>query len=387
MKEKTVEYYFPIVKIIYISSLAICFIAFNKDIIYERSAVEIGLVLIFTSVTIFYELLDRKRVSLLILSLIIGIVLGIYFQGLYSALVPIAILDLIAYFRLPLYTYVITFLIVLQRDEYSLIRLMGCIYCSTLYFQHHFVLEKYKSILNSFINTEESLKVSIENQRLRHKIDIERFKLSFENKLLEEKSRLSQALHDKIGHSINGSIYQLEACKLLVDKKPEDSRTILQAVIDGLRKSMDEIRAILRKEKPDKGELALLQLRKLCEDFTESYYINAKLVCNGEVSEVPEYIWEVILDNSIEAFSNALKYSGCKNINIEISILNKIVRCIIKDDGKGCKNVKEGMGISGMKERTRAVGGNLQVEAAFGFGINMLLPISEDTVLYKRRLG
>lgn len=190
---------------------------------------------------------------------------------------------------------------------------MSCAGCNIIYFQHYHIIKWYKEILDSFMNTEEDLKTSIENQKIRHRNDIERSRLEYENRLLEEKSSLSQALHDKIGHSINGSIYQLEACKLLIKDKPMDSKNIIQAVIDNLRSSLDEIRAILRKEKPDKSQLALLQLKKLCGDFVEKYNINAQLNCTGEAGTVPEIIWQIILDNSIEAFSNALKYSRMQN--------------------------------------------------------------------------
>lgn len=376
MNEKIMENYFPIAKLIYIFSLIICFIATNVTIIYERSILEISILFIFTAATLFYELLDKKSIILLILCLAICIILIFNFQVFYSVLIPIVVLDLIAYFGLPSYLYLLTFLIVLHKDN-GIIYFIACLCCNIMYFQHYYIINTYKALLTDFTNTEESLKTSIEKQRMRHKNDIEKFTLALENKSLEERSRLSQALHDKIGHSINGSVYQLEACKLLIKDKPVDSNKIIQAVIDNLRKSLDEIRAILRKEKPNKGQLSLIQLRKLCENFSENYNINARLVCSGEINEVPEHIWEIILNNSIEAFSNALKYSGCKNIKINIAIFNKLVRCSIENDGRGCSNIKEGMGLAGMKERVRSANGNIFITSNLGFEINMLLPIKQ----------
>lgn len=369
------EYYFPMAKLIYIFSLIIYFITSGPTSIYAKSILEISLVFIFIAATLFYELIDKKNVILLVLCLFISILLVFNFKTFYSVLIPIIVLDLIAYFGLPPHLYLLTFFIVLQKDSNRIIYFIACLFCNIIYFQHYYIINTYKVLLNTFTNTEESLKTSIEKQRIKHKDDIEKFTLALENKSLEERSRLSQALHDKIGHSINGSVYQLEACKLLIYNNPEDSNKIVQAVIDNLRKSLDEIRSILRKEKPSKGKLSLMQLRKLCENFKESYNINAKLVCSGNINEVPEYIWEIIIDNSIEAFSNALKYSGCKNIKINIAILNKLVRCSIEDDGRGCTNIKDGMGLTGMKERTKSVHGNIFITSNLGFEINMLLPI------------
>ena len=90
---------------------------------------------------------------------------------------------------------------------------------------------------------------------------------------------------------------------------------------------------------------------------------------------IPENIWDVILDNSFEAVTNALKYSGCSEISISIMALGEVVRCVIKDNGKGAENVVDGMGIQGMKQRVRNVKGYFDIETLGGFTINMILPI------------
>lgn len=63
--------------------------------------------------------------------------------------------------------------------------------------------------------------------------------------------------HDKLGHNINGSVYQLEAIKVLMEKGPETSRKMIQAVIDQLRSGMDEIRGILKLSAVHYGRLAV----------------------------------------------------------------------------------------------------------------------------------
>ena len=62
-------------------------------------------------------------------------------------------------------------------------------------------------------------------------------------------------------------------------------------------------------------------------------------------------------------------------IDIRIVVMNKMVRCSIRDDGVGCKEIHDGMGISGMRQRVRAVGGTLSFETEAGFTVTMLLPL------------
>ena len=72
-----------------------------------------------------------------------------------------------------------------------------------------------------------------------------------------------------------------------MEKEPETSKKMIQAVIDQLRGGMDEIRVILRKERPKKYKLAILQLEKLCEDCRLKG-VEAELVTEGELKEIPD---------------------------------------------------------------------------------------------------
>lgn len=245
---------------------------------------------------------------------------------------------------------------------------------SVLYIQHNFVIKGYQSRLHEDIEVEQNLKKNMREQEYAAKEEMKRNILLSENQILEERAALSQTLHDKLGHNINGSVYQLEAAKLLMEKDPEKTKNMLQAVIDQLRTGMDEIRAILRKERPKKEELAMLQLYKLCEDCN-SKGVEVNLDTEGDISRIADDMWEVILDNAFEAVSNSMKYAKCRHINIKLVVLNKMVRCSIVDDGVGCKDIKDGMGISGMRQRVRIVNGSLSFETEAGFAVNMILPI------------
>lgn len=119
-----------------------------------------------------------------------------------------------------------------------------------------------------------------------------------------------------------------------------------------MRGSMDEIRQILRKEKPDKKRMAVQSLQSLCLECEERYHIKTELVISDANGRIPEQIWEIVLDNTFEAVTNALKYADCHNICITIVALNEVVRCSISDDGKGATDFLDGMGIAGMKKKS-----------------------------------
>lgn len=245
-----------------------------------------------------------------------------------------------------------------------------------IYIQHDFIVTSYRKEIKENSLSEQHLKRNMNRQEHELREELNRGLLVAENQMLEEKTRLSQTLHDKLGHNINGSIYQLEAVKVLLEKDPETSKKMVQAVIDQLRTGMDEIRSILRRERPEKYKLAILQLQRLCEEC-ENIGIHAELVKKGDLAEVPEKYLEIVLDNACEAISNALKYAHCTKIEITIVVMNKILRCTISDNGVGCSEVVDGMGIAGMRRRMRSVNGILDFNTEAGFSINMLLPMKE----------
>ncbi len=244
-----------------------------------------------------------------------------------------------------------------------------------VYFQEKCVIQKYRSVINEEELAQLELKTDIERQTRSHQQEMKKSHLQFENQMLEDRNRISQALHDKLGHSINGSIYQLEAAKLMVEGRPQDCQNILQSVINQLRMSMDEIRMILRQERPNKRSMARLSLENLCEECQQQYNIKTRLVIEDEHGSISDKNWGIILDNTFEAVTNALKYAKCRKIEIEIVALNEVVRCTIKDDGKGAEVIEEGMGIAGMKDRVRQVKGYINISSEFGFTINMILPL------------
>lgn len=282
--------------------------------------------------------------------------------------------------------YMIYVLILVER--FYLIRLFGesglslfvqfiiLTFMLAFYMQHEFVVTDYEKQMMEDTITQQGMKRDMQTQATAAREQMKKNMLMSENRILEERAELSQTLHDKLGHNINGSIYQLEAIKVIMDKDPDKAGTMTQAVIDQLRTGMDEIRAILRKERPDKKQMALLQLYELCEDCNKKG-VETELETEGELSRIPADMWEIILDNAFEAVTNSMKYSKADHIDVTIVAMNKMVRCSVADNGVGCSKIVDGMGISGMRKRIRSVGGTVDFETqqGCGFKVNMLLPL------------
>ncbi len=311
---------------------------------------------------------SRKWVFLILSGVVWALLYHLYGSG-FLLLGILILFEMIASFKPDWKWYLLPIPVAVFWGEDIFLMVITILFISLVYIQNDKVIGYYREQMMVDTVNEQKLKKNMKNE-------LKRSALVAENQILEERSVLSQTLHDKLGHNINGSIYQLEAVKLLIEADPQKAKGMTQAVIDQLRGGMDEIRGILRKKRPDRNQMALLQIYKLCEDCNKKG-VETSFEKEGNLSVISARQWEIILDNAFEAVSNAMKYAKCSHIDIRIYVMNKLIRCSVSDDGVGCMDIKDGMGISGMRVRTREAGGTLSFETSNGFVVNMILPVAE----------
>lgn len=375
MGEQLRNHYFLAVRIGLLLALEI-YIVLSQSVLTGASVGVLLLLALFIGIMAGKELVSRKyRILFFIAAIVVMIVMVVYLGKAFLLLGIFLCYEILTVIRPRLMWYFIPIILTcILNEEHVYTQVIVGLLLALIYIQHDFVVESYRQQTKEDNIVEQHLKRDMYLREHQMQEEIRKNLLQAENQLLEEREQLSQTLHDKLGHNINGSVYQLEAVKVLMEKNPETSKKMIQAVIDQLRGGMDEIRAILRKERPKKYKLAMLQLEKLCEDCKQKG-VEAELITEGELSEVPDKYLEIILDNAYEAVSNSLKYAKCTKIVMKVHVLNQMIRCSISDNGVGCTDIVDGMGISGMRRRIREVNGILDFESEAGFTINMLLPL------------
>ena len=375
MEERLREHYFVLLRIALLLILEI-YIVLSQSVLTGASVKVLLILALFIGAIAGKELVEGW--TRILFFGIAGVLLFILLFTLGTTFILLGIFlyyEVLAYLRSGILWYFIPLGFAFVTSVIgNAVQVMIAVLIGFIYWQHDFVVESYRKQTNEDTITEQTLKHSMSRREHEMQEEVRKSLLMAENHMLEERAELSQTLHDKLGHNINGSVYQLEAVKVLMEKEPEVSKKMIQAVIDQLRGGMDEIRLILRKERPKKYKLAILQLEKLCEDC-RTKGVEAELVTEGELREIPEKYLEIILDNAYEAVSNSMKYAKCSRIKVSVHVLNQMIRCSVSDNGVGCKELIDGMGISGMRKRMREINGILDFETEAGFTINMLLPL------------
>ena len=78
-----------------------------------------------------------------------------------------------------------------------------------------------------------------------------------------------------------------------------------------------------------------------------------------------------------EQVKNTIKHSKAKNLTIHLDSIDDNVQLIIEDDGVGfdTKQIRKGIGLSNIYDRTRFYNGKLQIKASPGQGCKMIVEI------------
>ncbi len=191
---------------------------------------------------------------------------------------------------------------------------------------------------------------------------------------LEERNRLSQQIHDDIGHAMAGALIQMEASRRLLASDPDKSTELLGNAISISKEGLERIRLTLKEEKPRSEELGIHRLRLMVDELSSKHSVKATLTHHGDLEVITPIHWKIIQENSIESITNSLKYGRANGIHIEIQVLNKFIKAVVSDNGIGADKVVKGLGIVGMEERAATVGGTVIADGTKGFSVTTLLP-------------
>ncbi|MFC5402510.1 sensor histidine kinase [Cohnella soli] len=191
---------------------------------------------------------------------------------------------------------------------------------------------------------------------------------------LEERNRLSQQIHDDIGHAMAGALIQMEASRMLLLSNPDKAAELLGNAIHISKDGLERIRLTLKDTKPSSEELGINRLRLMTDELSANHGIQGTLFHQGDIDTITPLQWKIMRENATEAITNSLKYGKATSIHIEVHVLNKFVKCVVSDNGVGSGKIVKGLGIVGMEERAASIGGTVIADGNKGFSVTTLLP-------------
>jgi len=202
---------------------------------------------------------------------------------------------------------------------------------------------------------------------------------------MEERNRLAQELHDSVTQSLYSlTLYAEAAARLLEAGNSRKAVRELRELGDTAREALQEMRLLIFELKPlDLEKAGLAEAIRSRLDAVESRVgLKADLSVVGEVATIQNPLQLELYHVAREALNNVLKHAGARRVSVVLTLGPEQAALEVSDDGRGFApqsgRSSGGLGLAGMAERARRVGGELTVQSRPGGGtrIGFRAPLS-----------
>ncbi|KAI7255827.1 hypothetical protein KC345_g11067 [Hortaea werneckii] len=329
--------------------------------------------LIYLALNLCIHIAKKKRIKQV---LILGVLLYLTvsaanFHPEFTLLLPLSIFELISFYnrRMPA---VLLMLLPMVFMEHSL--LVQYAFVAVYSFFNYAMIMHYMGRVNRQEDRMERLRS--DTSRLAKQLNENRDFLRTSEYMakLEERSRLSQEIHDGIGHAMTGALIQMEAAKRLLASDPGTAGTLLSNAIGISKEGIEQIRLTLKNTKPLQEQLGFSRLKAAAEAFGVQSGLQITALHEGDMEVITPLQWKIIHENVTESLTNAAKYARASAVHVEVRVLNRFIKAVVADNGQGSTKVVKGLGLLGMEERTAAVNGTVTADGTRGFVVTTLIP-------------
>jgi len=210
----------------------------------------------------------------------------------------------------------------------------------------------------------------------------------------EEKRRIARELHDDLGQRL--SALKMDMAMLGTDVK--EGRPVEEVLeeIESMNGVIDETVASVRRIASDLrpallDELGMLPaIEWLANDFAGRYGL--AVTVEGEDAEVPEQTAIAVFRIAQEALNNVVRHAQARAVRIHLGCEDGQIDLQVQDDGVGWTGLdrqaianangnarRHSLGLLGIRERTRLLGGSVVIDTAPGRGFRLHVRIPGDT--------
>jgi two-component system sensor histidine kinase DegS len=205
----------------------------------------------------------------------------------------------------------------------------------------------------------------------------------------EERRHIAQELHDGPLQALIHLCRQidaLEASPTGADTDAVRDTERLTAMRSSVEDTIAELRSIARGLRPsvldDLGLVA--SINQVVSEATERQGFESSFTIDGTVARLPPALELAVFRVAQEAITNAERHAAANRVDVTLQFGDGWLGLTVADDGVGFDPQRQfwgdnqSLGLPGMSERTRLVGGRLRVTSNVGRGtnVNVRVPIA-----------
>lgn len=201
----------------------------------------------------------------------------------------------------------------------------------------------------------------------------------------EERTRIALDIHDGLVQTLAGLSYKLDLCREFLAVDPARCARTLRETQDVLKSAIEEARQVVFSLKPLHFER--LDLRTALKHYAKTYAKQYRIATTVDVegseralsAKTKIFLFRIIQ----EALSNVQKHAGASTVQVRVTIEKTRLTASIQDNGRGfdLRSVSTSpekwasLGLKGMTERARLLGGRARIESQPGKGTTISLDI------------
>ncbi len=225
----------------------------------------------------------------------------------------------------------------------------------------------------------------LKNQQLQKENELKDalIKIETQNKLQEQRLRISRDLHDNIGAQLTFIISSIDNLKYGFDIKDQKLTHKLETISDFTSGTIYELRDTIWAM--NKNEITFEDLQTRISNYIDKAHLydsNIQFSFNVDNSVDTTKTFTSVEGMNIhrviqEAIHNSLKYADASQIKVEVSkVVSNLVFKIL-DNGKGfdLSSTKRGNGLTNMEKRASEINGVLKIDTGLGKGTSVNLII------------
>jgi len=212
---------------------------------------------------------------------------------------------------------------------------------------------------------------------------LDRLRLSeAERATLEERTRLARELHDGLAQDLWFAKLKHER---LVPHVPDEHRSLATEVTQAIDAAIAEAKqAVVTMRAAEDRERTLGELiSRTVDDFAGRSGVRADLSVADLPAELQPRTQVEVLRILQEALTNVRKHADATVVRVSAEVAESSFQLSVIDNGRGFRPTEtsgDGLGVQGMMERARLLGGDLRVfsEPSGGTAVQLTVPISDN---------
>ncbi len=198
----------------------------------------------------------------------------------------------------------------------------------------------------------------------------------------EERKKLSRELHDHVGQMLTALRMELGRVERMSGEEQRHSVGECRQLLDTMVRTVRDLALGLRPSMLDDFGLQPA-LEWHVRDLERRHGVRVQLDIGGDIGQLSERYRTCVYRVIQEALTNCIRHARAARISVSVNASADQLEVTVADDGIGLdpSRRRQGLGLLGLEERVRELGGATFIRSSIGGGtlINIRLPLAEST--------